>query len=158
MLHNAVFEEKSLFFKPMRTLSRVIDGSAIEHAFTRLEHIGKEITNECMHCGDCALADVAYLCPMSQCPKGQRNGPCGGSYEGWCEVYPNERKCVWVRAYLRLKAYHEEDTIRENLVPPNDWSLWDTSSWLNFYLGRDHAAARLGIKPPQDHGSPAGSK
>jgi len=27
--------------------------------------------------------------------------------------------------------------------------LWQTSSWLNFYMGRDHTAKRLGIKPPQ---------
>jgi methylenetetrahydrofolate reductase (NADPH) len=28
--------------------------------------------------------------------------------------------------------------------------LWQTSSWLNFYLGRDHTAKRLGIKPPRN--------
>jgi len=41
---------------------------------------------------------------VSQCPKNQRNGPCGGSYEGWCEVYPGERLCIWVKAYRWLKA------------------------------------------------------
>jgi methylenetetrahydrofolate reductase (NADPH) len=149
LFHNAVFEEKSLFFKPIRTLSRVIDGSAIEHAFTRLEHIGKEITNECMHCGDCALADVAYLCPMSQCPKGQRNGPCGGSYEGWCEVHPDERQCIYVRAYSRLKHYGEEENLEAYEVPPVDCHLRGTSSWLNYYLGRDHTSRRLGLVSPE---------
>jgi methylenetetrahydrofolate reductase (NADPH) len=91
---------------------------------------------------------------MSQCPKNQRNGPCGGSYEGWCEVYPNERKCVWVKAYNRLKASSEEDTIGEYTVPPCNWELMGTSSWLNFYLGRDHSAKRLGIQPPPEKPSP----
>ena len=102
-----------------------------------------------MNCGDCALFDVAFVCPMSQCPKNQRNGPCGGSYDGWCEVYPNEKKCVWVQAYERLKAYEEEDSIGEYIVPPCNWKLWETSSWLNFYLGRDHTSKRLGVNPPQ---------
>jgi methylenetetrahydrofolate reductase (NADPH) len=99
-----------------------------------------------MNCGDCALFDVGYLCPMSQCPKNQRNGPCGGSFEGWCEVYPGERKCVWVKAYQRLKAMKKESEIGENLVPPCNWELWETSSWLNFYLGRDHLATKAGIE------------
>ena len=84
---------------------------------------------------------------MSQCPKGQRNGACGGSYQSWCEVYPNEKKCVWVQAYARLKAYQEENTLGDYIVPPCNWELWQTSSWLNFYMGRDHTAKRLGIKP-----------
>jgi methylenetetrahydrofolate reductase (NADPH) len=86
---------------------------------------------------------------MSQCPKGQRNGPCGGSYEGWCEVYPGEKKCIWVRAYERLKKHKEENSSSEYIVPPCNWELQDTSSWLNYYLGRDHTAKRLGIKPPE---------
>ena len=135
----------------MRALSKVIDRSpALKHGFTRMEEIGKTITNECMHCGDCGLPDVAYVCPVSQCPKGQRNGPCGGSYQGWCEVYPNERKCIYVRAYCRLKHYGEEDSLQAYQVPPADYSLRQTSSWLNYYLGRDHTAKRLGIKPPEE--------
>lgn len=149
LLHKTVFDQKGILFGPMRRMSEAIDGSRFENAFNRLEHIGKVLTNECMHCGDCSLPDVAYLCPMSQCPKGQRNGPCGGSFEGWCEVYPNERRCIYVRAYQRLKHYGEEDTLRQNQVPPPDHSLRRTSSWLNYFLGRDHTAKRLGILPPE---------
>lgn len=149
LLHQTMFEPKGIFFRPMSWLARTVDGSRLEHLFTRLEHIGKQVTNECLHCGDCALFDVAYLCPMSQCPKGQRNGPCGGGYQGWCEVYPGERQCVWVRAYNRLKHYREEEEIASRQVPPPDWELYRTSSWLNYYLGRDHTAKRLGIKPPE---------
>jgi len=114
-----------------------------------LEHLAKTILFHCLNCGDCALFDVGFVCPMSQCPKGQRNGACGGSYQGWCEVYPNEKKCVWVQAYDRLKAYGQEKSLGDYIVPPCNWELWQTSSWLNFYLGRDHTAKRLGIKPPR---------
>lgn len=149
LLHHSMFDDKGILFRPMRALSEAIDGSSLEPAFTRLEHIGKTITNECMHCGDCGLPDLAYICPTSQCPKMQRNGPCGGSFEGWCEVYPNERRCIYVRAYPRLKHYGEEDTLGAYQVPPVDHSLRRTSSWLNFYMGRDHTAKRLGIEPPK---------
>ncbi|MBC7237979.1 MAG: methylenetetrahydrofolate reductase C-terminal domain-containing protein, partial [Chloroflexi bacterium] len=149
LLHKTMFEPKGILFKPMRALAELIDGSWAEEPFTRLEHIGKGITNDCLHCGDCGLPDVAYICPMSQCPKGQRNGPCGGSYQGWCEVYPGKKKCIYVRAYQRLKHYGEEEELVDHQVPPVDYDLWQTSSWLNFYLGRDHTAKRLGIEPPK---------
>lgn len=149
LLHHTMFDTHGFLFKPMRALAKTVDGSAVEDAFTRLEHIGKVITNECMHCGDCALPDVAYLCPMSQCPKQQRNGPCGGSFEGWCEVYPNKRRCIYVRAYGRLKPYGEEDSLQSYEVPPPDYRLRRTSSWLNYFLGRDHTAKRIGIEPPK---------
>ncbi len=147
VLHHTLFEPKSAFFAPMRGLAKAFDGSGLEHAWTVLEHGIKGLTNDCLHCGDCALFDLAYLCPMSQCPKNQRNGPCGGSFEGWCEVYPGKRKCIYVRAYERLKPYGEEETLASNHVPPVDWSLYHTSSWLNFYMGRDHVSKKLGIKP-----------
>lgn len=148
LLHKTIFGQESILFRPMQRLSEAIDGSRFENAFNRLEHIGKVLTNECMHCGDCSLPDVAYLCPMSQCPKGQRNGPCGGSFEGWCEVHPDERRCIYVRAYQRLKHYGEEDALRNNQVPPPDHRLRRTSSWLNYFVGRDHTARRLGIELP----------
>ncbi|RMG98341.1 MAG: methylenetetrahydrofolate reductase, partial [Candidatus Dadabacteria bacterium] len=149
VLHNAMFETKGFLFKPMRSLAKAVDGTSMEHFFTRVEHFMKVMTNECMHCGDCGLFDVAYLCPTSQCPKSQRNGPCGGSFEGWCEVYPNKKQCIYVRAYPRLKSHGAEDTLGAYIVPPVNHDLRWTSSWLNFYMGRDHTAKRLGIKPPE---------
>ena len=149
VLHSAMFEEKGILFRPMQALAKAVDGSALEHAFTRVEHLMKVVSNECMHCGDCGLFDLAYLCPTSQCPKSMRNGPCGGSFEGWCEVYPNKKQCIYVRAYPRLKSHGAEDTLGAYQVPPVNYDLLWTSSWLNFYLGRDHTAKRLGIKPPE---------
>ena len=147
LAHATLFNPGSIFFKALRPVARGIDAlSRLKSAFASLEHINKVVLFDCMNCGDCALFDVAFLCPMSQCPKNQRNGPCGGSFEGWCEVHP-EKRCVWVRAYQRLKAHHKEDSIGEYIVPPCNWELQHTSSWLNFYLGRDHSAKRLGIEP-----------
>jgi len=153
LAHATMFNPKSILFKTLRPVARFMDSiPALKSAFGSFEHLNKVGLFECMNCGDCSLFDVAFLCPMSQCPKNQRNGPCGGSYEGWCEVYP-DRKCVWVRAYQRLKGHKEEDTIGDYIVPPCNWELMGTSSWLNFYLGRDHSARRLGIEPPGEKDS-----
>lgn len=152
LIHHLMFREKGILFRPMCTLARAVDGSFVEHPLGRVEQLVKLCTNDCMHCGDCALFDTAFICPMSQCPKGQRNGPCGGSMNGWCEVYPEEKECIYVRAYRRLKHYKEEETLKQGQVPPVDYDLRHTSSWLNFYMGRDHTAKRMGIVPPKKRG------
>jgi methylenetetrahydrofolate reductase (NADPH) len=150
MLHELIFEPGSLLFKPMRKLMQWIDASrAWYKAFHFVERSSKTTLYGCKDCGDCALFDAGYLCPVSQCPKDQRNAPCGGSYQGWCEVYPGDKQCIWVRAYLRLKAQHKEDEIGKYIVPPCNWDLWQTSSWINYFLGRDHSSKRRGILPPK---------
>jgi methylenetetrahydrofolate reductase (NADPH) len=149
VVHKVFFDPHHPLFKPTRRALQLVDGSDwMRKTFEFLEHQGKSVFFECMRCGDCSLFDTGYLCTTSQCPKGERLGPCGGSFQGWCEVYPGKRQCVWVRAYSRLKAYNEEDKLNTYVIPPRDWEMWQTSSWLNFYLGRDHTAKRLGIVPP----------
>jgi methylenetetrahydrofolate reductase (NADPH) len=134
-----------LFFTPEQKLypvmSRVYKKKKDPQKYF-FEHLAKVIGNDCKDCGDCALLDLAYLCPMSQCPKNQRNGPCGGSYNGWCEVYPEKRLCLWTQAYAFLKAFQEEGQLEEAYLPPVDWELYQTSAWYNYYNGRDHS--RLG--------------
>ncbi|MDD5287821.1 MAG: methylenetetrahydrofolate reductase C-terminal domain-containing protein [Dehalococcoidales bacterium] len=150
MVHDVMFEPGAPLFELNRRMAAWTDKKKdLTKLFERLESLGKGVLYECMRCGDCSLPDMAYLCPVSQCPKGKRMGPCGGSFEGWCEVYPGERQCVWVRAYERLKAYGEEDKIKA-ATPPRNWELWQTSSWLNYFLGRDHTARKIGIMPPSD--------
>ena len=39
----------------------------------------------CRMCGNCLLQETAFICPM-ECPKGLRNGPCGGSTAEKCYV------------------------------------------------------------------------
>ncbi len=134
-----------LFFTPDKNLfplmSRYYHGMKNPRKY-RLEHFLKVMGNECRDCGDCALLDIAYLCPMSQCPKNQRNGPCGGSYNGWCEVFPDEKKCIWVKAYANLKKYNEEEQLEKSYIPPVNWDLYQTSAWYNYYTGRDHSGSR----------------
>ncbi len=148
LLHLTVFEARSPLFKLMVGLTGFISSHpSLEKPFHAVEHWIKVILYGCQDCGDCALFDVAYLCPVSQCPKDQRNAPCGGSYEGWCEVYPDEKQCIWVRAYQRLKAQHLEDTMGDIIVPPCNHELRQTSSWINYFLGKDHVSKRKKINP-----------
>ncbi len=151
IVHKAIFEPGSPFFGIAKKLAFHIDHSQFwKKVFNSGETLVKMALYGCQHCGDCALFEVAYLCPVSQCPKNQRNGPCGGSYQGWCEVYPNERKCIWVRAYYRLGNRGYQENIHKGIVPPCDWSLWETSSWLNYFSGRDHLGKKITTNPPMD--------
>jgi len=149
LFHNLFFEPGASMFKPLQRFMKWVDGVPVLYRlFHSFERWIKSLLYGCKDCGDCALFDVGYLCPVSQCPKDQRNAPCGGSYQGWCEVYPNEKQCVWVRAYVRLKSRGREDEIGQYIVPPCDWNLWQTSSWINYFLGKDHSAGIRGIRPP----------
>ena len=152
--HELMFEPDAPLFGPMRWTAAKVDDSWMEGPYEGFERIAKTISNDCQECGNCALFDLAYLCPMSQCPKNERNGPCGGSQDGYCEVYPEEQECIYVRAYRRLKAdggvAKAEAQLRDTYIPPPDWELEGTSSWLNFFLGRDYASKNLGIEPPEE--------
>ncbi len=146
MVHGLFFEAGSPLYGLMKSLMKYVDSvRPVYRIFHWLERWSKSTLYACKDCGDCALFDVAYLCPVSQCPKDQRNGPCGGSYRGWCEVYPGERPCVWVKAYQRLKAQGKENEIGWYLVPPCNWELHQTSSWVNYFLGRDHSRKKIRI-------------
>jgi methylenetetrahydrofolate reductase (NADPH) len=153
MIHSLVFELNSPLFKPIRRFMQFIDsGRHLYKALHVFERCTKTALYGCKDCGDCALFDAAYLCPVSRCPKDQRNAPCGGSFHGWCEVYPEEKPCIWVMAYLRLKSRHKEDEIGKYIVPPCNWELWQTSSWVNYFLGRDHNS-RDGRRRRELHGT-----
>ncbi|MGB9840755.1 methylenetetrahydrofolate reductase C-terminal domain-containing protein [Thermovenabulum sp.] len=146
LTHKLMLEPKAPLWKPMRAIAKRVDGTSLERPYHAFEHLMKVCLYDCHDCGDCALMDVAYVCPMSQCPKKQRNGACGGSFMGWCEVYPNKKKCAYVRAYARLKNDGKEEKLAGDIIPPPNWDLYHTSSWLNYYLGRDHSASHLGIE------------
>ena len=114
----------------------------IESILYSLDRIG--ISNLLVMTGDFPLYEVAFLYPQSQCPKYLFNGQCGGSFDGWCEVFPEKRKCIYVRGYDRLKPYGEKESLGEGYTPPRDWALDQTSSWANYFLGRDHHAGKIG--------------
>ena len=136
VVHDVAFEPGSLGFRAGRALYERVDRGALRRPLHVLEQMAKVPLFGCRDCGDCSLPDVAYLCPESQCVKNQRNGPCGGSRVGECEV-PG-LPCVWARAYERLKPYGEAMTMLERPPVLQDNGLRGTSAWANTYLGRDH--------------------
>jgi methylenetetrahydrofolate reductase (NADPH) len=81
----------------------------------------------CRMCGNCLLQETAFICPM-ECPKGMRNGPCGGiTPEKKCYV-DETRKCVWYAIYKRALRTGREETLLE-VLPPLDWSKVGTETW-----------------------------
>jgi methylenetetrahydrofolate reductase (NADPH) len=106
-----------------------------------LEKLSKSILYQCKDCGDCSLPDIAFLCPESQCAKNQRNGPCGGTREGRCEV-DGYGDCIWLRAYEREKHDARELELLKHAPVVQNQGLRGTSAWANNWLGRDHAAKK----------------
>lgn len=109
-------------------------GQAAGRAFLRSEEFSKGLVFDCRMCGQCMLQQTALICPM-RCPKGMRNGPCGGhSLDGKCEVYP-DRPCIWVEIYKRSRRFGLTGRV-EKLQWPLDWSLQGTSSYGNVLNGK----------------------
>jgi hypothetical protein len=73
----------------------------------------------CRLCGACILAETAAICPVTLCPKGLSNGPCGGYEDGKCEVN-RERDCAWVAIYERMEALGQGDQFKA-IRAPKDW-------------------------------------
>ncbi len=75
----------------------------------------------CSMCGDCVLAITDGICPVTRCPKGLLNGPCGGvDNDGMCEV-DRSCKCAWIEIYEALKKRGQVDRIKD-IIPPKDHS------------------------------------
>lgn len=73
----------------------------------------------CRLCGACILAETAAICPVTLCPKGLMNGPCGGYEDGKCEV-DRERDCAWVAIYERMEALGQQERFTV-IHEPKDW-------------------------------------
>ena len=138
-MHDRVFDKKSKGYAFYKNLYSNLekDHPFLEKLFYEIEKTGKVPLFDCRDCGDCSLPDIAYLCPESQCVKNQRNGPCGGTRQGLCEV-DNGKKCIWCRAYDRLKPYGEERNFIDQPVVIKNNALQGTSAWKNNFLSRDH--------------------
>ena len=143
LIHVALFEPKSLGYKFMLWFSKLIEHKkGLYKLFGAMERLTKRVLFGCRQCDDCALFEMFYVCPESQCPKGMRQGPCGGSrINGHCEVY-EERQCIWNRVYWRAKNRRQCTKLRY-IISPRDWSLYETSSWVNYYLKRDHSGREI---------------
>lgn len=69
----------------------------------------------CSTCGDCVIADYGGICPVTRCPKGQLNGPCGGTDKGKCEVDP-EQDCAWTLIYKRFETVPGKEKIASTFM------------------------------------------
>lgn len=114
-----------------------------------LEKLVKDPLFDCQHCGQCVLSHTGLICPMN-CPKGLRNGPCGGTLDGKCEVIP-EMDCVWTRIDKRVGV--KPNTVH---MPP-DKGLYNTASYVNLINGKDRET-RLPKKGVDNSHIPASSK
>jgi methylenetetrahydrofolate reductase (NADPH) len=140
LVHRLAFTRDQGLFGLMRRLFERWDKrpGVLGRLTVAAERTSKHVLYGCKDCGDCSLPDCAYLCPRFSCSKGSRNGPCGGSISGRCEL--DDKECFWARVYERLKSYGESETMLERPPVLYNAQLKDTSSWANFYLDRDHSA------------------
>jgi methylenetetrahydrofolate reductase (NADPH) len=93
----------------------------------------------CRMCGNCLLQETAFICPM-ECPKGLRNGPCGGSTPEKCYV-DESRPCIWYKIYERSFKLGRESLLLE-VLPPMDWKKTGTDSWGDVF----DQAKKIGVK------------
>ena len=91
-----------------------------------VEYVVKGPLFGCRMCGNCLLQETAFICPM-ECPKGLRNGPCGGSTSEKCYVDPT-RPCIWYKIYDRAFKMNREEMLLE-VLPPLDWEKTGTETW-----------------------------
>ena len=82
----------------------------------------------CRMCGNCLLQETAFICCM-ECPKGMRNGPCGGSTEEHCYV-DETRACIWYKIYERAFKMGREEMLLE-VLPPLDWNKVGGETWVD---------------------------
>lgn len=67
----------------------------------------------CVQCGGCVLGWTGGICPLTACPKGLLNGPCGGAKGGKCEV-SSSSDCAWELIYARLRQQGKLDNLRKH--------------------------------------------
>jgi Methylene-tetrahydrofolate reductase C terminal len=113
----------------------------LERPVASIERMVKGAMFDCKMCGQCALSSTGMSCPMN-CPKGLRNGPCGGvRANGNCEVYA-DMPCVWVKGFEGSRNMEEGAAIN---VPaqPVDHRLKGQSSWLSVAREKSGYNARI---------------
>ena len=93
----------------------------------------------CRMCGNCLLQETAFTCPM-ECPKGLRNGPCGGSTSEYCYV-DKTRPCIWYKIYERSFRLGREELLLE-VLPPLDWEKVGQDSWRDVF----RSFAKMGVR------------
>jgi methylenetetrahydrofolate reductase (NADPH) len=139
LVHGLAFTPGKKLFPPLQKLYGCLehgDHQKSLQALHGIEHASKALLYGCKDCGDCSLPHTAYLCPRAACSKTGRNGPCGGSSDGRCEL--DDKDCLWARAYDRLKYFRESEPMLKGQAIFANAALSGSSAWANNFLGRDH--------------------
>jgi methylenetetrahydrofolate reductase (NADPH) len=97
-------------------------------AFTTGEQAIKSVLFSCRMCGNCILQETAFICPMT-CPKGLRNGLCGGATPEACEVDPS-RPCTWYLIYDRAERMGRTEKLLE-VNAPLDGDRVGRETWID---------------------------
>lgn len=147
-LVEAVYRASARAARALRPLWARLGPRRLERPVAALEAAAKGLLFDCRMCGRCVLSATGMTCPMN-CPKGLRNGPCGGVRAGGaCEVRP-EMPCVWVEAWAGARRMRDGMAIRE-AQPPHDHGLHGSSAWLRAAAevpGPEPAAERVPATP-----------
>ena len=109
-----------------------------DRALQVLEYSVKGPLFGCRMCGNCLLQETAFICPM-ECPKGLRNGPCGGATSEHCYV-DETRPCIWYKIYERSFQLGREELLLE-VLPPLDWDKVGQDSWRDVF----RSVAKMGV-------------
>jgi methylenetetrahydrofolate reductase (NADPH) len=114
--------------------------SLLDRAVEWTERVTKGAMFGCRMCGNCLLQETAFICPM-ECPKGLRNGPCGGSTPEHCYV-DETRPCIWYKIYERAEKMGRSEKLME-VLPPLDWEKVGTDTWKDVFV---HWREKGGVK------------
>ena len=132
----AFYERFERILVALDPLLRIIGYERLDAPVAAVERVVKGFLFDCRMCGDCLLSSTGMACPMN-CPKGVRNGPCGGvRFDGHCEIEP-ETRCVWIDAWEGAARMRNGDRIRSVRVAL-DHRLKGRSAWLR--AAREQAA------------------
>ena len=84
----------------------------------------------CSLCGNCVLNETGGICPVTLCPKGLLNGPCGGMKNYKCEIDEN-MDCAWVKIYERSVIQNTLEDIKKT-AKPKDYSVKKPAAAIKF--------------------------
>jgi len=77
-----------------------------------------QFEQKCSLCGECILTETAGICPVTACPKGLLNGPCGGMDAGRCETDP-QAECAWAQIYAKIAESGNCSNLSATVPPKN---------------------------------------
>jgi hypothetical protein len=138
---NALYRGFEALLMRMHGIFQAVGYDRLERPVAALESGVKGLLFDCKMCGQCVLSSTGMSCPMN-CPKGLRNGPCGGVRDdGHCEVKADMR-CVWVEAYQGSERIPGGVQAMREVQVAVDQRLKGRSSWLR--VVRDRNAPKPG--------------